>query len=71
MSEKAKKSRKTVHNNPAIVLMDDQIFHLANKEDAEKYVKKHLPAGETATVFLLYKEYEVEVVVTTKLKAKK
>lgn len=62
--------RKTIHQNPAVLLYNEESLDFENKEAAEKHLEENLKAGEKAVIFLLYKEYEMEETVTIKLKSK-
>lgn len=68
--KKEVKGRKTIHQNPALVVTTEGSDEFANKDIAEEYISKNMVAGDKCTIYLKYKEYEMVEVTTTKLTSK-
>jgi hypothetical protein len=67
---KAKRTRKTIHDNPVVLIHGENILNFDDKELAEAYLEKEIKEGEKYQLFLLYKTYELEVVTTSKITSK-
>ena len=70
---KEKKSRKTIHQNPALVYYNEEITkRFDSKELAEKYLEEEgvMAAGMELEIFLLYGSYKMEQTITNKLTKK-
>lgn len=68
--EVVKKKRKTIQDNPAVLIHEGNILSFDNKEDAETHIKENIKESDTYYLYLLYKTYELDVIVTKTIKSK-
>lgn len=68
--KKEVRTRKTIHDNPALLVLNGVQLDFDSKEDAVKHLEENLAVGDVAKIFLLYKEFSMKQTVVTKLEAK-